>query len=396
MGAKTKILIGILLVFFVGQVFPGCTGGGSSTTSSSSSSPSPTVREYTGTASVGDFITISINATAKTISYTNVTNGESGTVSYTIDADGGYIIDDPDGNLITAFEVPGFALVLDMYNTGAGADTPALVTAFITADISKDDLKDNDYNFLQFRTNGGGMELGYVDIEADGSMDSQNYWPFGDFDSDPLTDAFFPVETDWDVDDWVDDPDGKFVSIYDPIEDETSYMFATESGLLAIDTANGSIIAFEKQPTKDFNPDWAGTYKTILYDKTVDFGDDENLIIPTIDKGDIVIDATGKLTVPDGSEFNLVPLEDYDGDLDLSPDFYDPIPVNGKLIDPCHGIFVVRNVDVDPSGTQTENVFVVFINGAMLFASFGTFDDFPEDGTEDTYMYTQGVGLKIE
>lgn len=38
------------------------------------------VRAYNGTAAVGDFLTISIDSNAQTITYQNYTNGESGTI----------------------------------------------------------------------------------------------------------------------------------------------------------------------------------------------------------------------------------------------------------------------------------------------------------------------------
>src|SRR5271170_2900143 len=66
---------------------------------------------YNGTASVGDFLTLTVDPTAQTIAYTNHTNGDTGTVPYTVNSDGSYAIADPNGNLIAAYEVPGYALV---------------------------------------------------------------------------------------------------------------------------------------------------------------------------------------------------------------------------------------------------------------------------------------------
>src|SRR5579863_3796199 len=71
--------------------------------------PPPAVRAYNGTASVGDFLTITIDSTAHTIAYKNYTNGQMGTVPYTVNSDGTYTITDPDGNLLSAYEVPGTA-----------------------------------------------------------------------------------------------------------------------------------------------------------------------------------------------------------------------------------------------------------------------------------------------
>ena len=57
------------------------------------------IRNYSGTASVGDFLTISINSTANTITYKNYTNGDTGTVPYIVNANGTYAITDPERKL---------------------------------------------------------------------------------------------------------------------------------------------------------------------------------------------------------------------------------------------------------------------------------------------------------
>ena len=67
------------------------------------------IRNYNGTASVGDFLTISVDSTAKTITYKNYTNSDHGTVPYTVNSDGTYTITDPNGNLLSAYEVPGWS-----------------------------------------------------------------------------------------------------------------------------------------------------------------------------------------------------------------------------------------------------------------------------------------------
>src|ERR1700676_4282551 len=71
---------------------------------------SPASRVYHGTASVGDFMTITVDSGAQTIAYTNVSNGTSGTVPYTVNSDGTYTLNDPTGNLVGAYEVPNYAL----------------------------------------------------------------------------------------------------------------------------------------------------------------------------------------------------------------------------------------------------------------------------------------------
>lgn len=48
----------------------------------------PSSRVYHGTASVGDFMTITINSGVQTIAYTDVSNGVSGSVPYTVNSGG--------------------------------------------------------------------------------------------------------------------------------------------------------------------------------------------------------------------------------------------------------------------------------------------------------------------
>jgi hypothetical protein len=96
------------------------TGCGTSTSPTSTSA----IRNYNGTASVGDFLTITINSTASTIDYTNHTNGDSGTVPYTVNNDGTYTVTDPQGNLLEAFEVPGFVLVVESAKSGPRTTRP--------------------------------------------------------------------------------------------------------------------------------------------------------------------------------------------------------------------------------------------------------------------------------
>jgi len=91
------------------------------------------VRAYNGTASVGDFLTISIDANALTITYKNYTNGETGTVPYAVNPDRTYAITDPNGNLLSAYEVPGFVLMVEAAHAGPHRDTPALITAVESA-----------------------------------------------------------------------------------------------------------------------------------------------------------------------------------------------------------------------------------------------------------------------
>jgi hypothetical protein len=60
---------------------------------------------------------------------------------------------------------------------------------------------------------------------------------------------------------------------------------------------------------------------------------------------------------------------------------------SGQLSDPCYGLFTFR---VTTSSSQ-EDVFVAFMDKAMLFSSFSANLPWASQGT---YNYFYGVGLK--
>lgn len=73
-------------------------------------------------------------------------------VSYTVNADGTYALNDPNQNLLAAYEVPNYALLLQAAKAGPNHNTLALVTAVQKSTISIGTWADHDYNYMQFRT----------------------------------------------------------------------------------------------------------------------------------------------------------------------------------------------------------------------------------------------------
>ena len=144
----------------------------------------PAARVYHGTASVGDFMTITIDSSAQTISYTDVSNSTSGTVPYTVNSNGMYTLNDPKGNLTSAYEVPNYAMVIQAAKTGPGANTLALITAVESGQISLATFEGQSYNYMQFRTASGGVDIGSVNINAQGTGTTSSYWPYGALNSD--------------------------------------------------------------------------------------------------------------------------------------------------------------------------------------------------------------------
>src|SRR5947209_15993222 len=81
--------------------------------------PQPRSRSYYGTASVGDFMNITMDSRANTITYKNLSNGDSGVVPYSLNSDGTYALNDPTGNLIAAYEIPGYAMLIAAEKAGS-------------------------------------------------------------------------------------------------------------------------------------------------------------------------------------------------------------------------------------------------------------------------------------
>jgi ribosomal protein L21E len=153
-------------------------GGGSASTTALTPTPAA-VRTYQATASVGDFLTIIVDPNTSTINYTNHTNGKTGTVAYTMAADGAYNITTPGGGLIKAYEIPGLALVANADNTGPAGNTTSLVTAILKAPVSLGWLENQTFNYMQWRTSQGGMQIGTVSINGSGNTTTSSYWPYG-------------------------------------------------------------------------------------------------------------------------------------------------------------------------------------------------------------------------
>ena len=209
----------------LGLVLVSCLLLGCSTTPSSVTPAQPAVRSYNGTASVGDSLTISINSTSLTITYKNYTNGETGTVPYTVNADGTYTVTDPSGNLLAAYEVPGFVMMIETAKSGPKEDTPALITAIESVQVQINTFAGQDFNYLQFRTANGGTEIGTITVDAQGNITHDGFSPFEVFSGNPFSGASIPATG------VQEDASGAFFTITDSGGPD-NYAFGTPSGVL--------------------------------------------------------------------------------------------------------------------------------------------------------------------
>ncbi len=338
-----------------------------------------TVRSYNGTAAVGDFLTISIDPNTHTITYENHTNGEAGTVPYTVNADGSYAITDPNGNLLSAYEVPGSVMVVEAANAGPNRDTATLITAIESVPATVQTFAGQSFNYTQFRHRDGGVEFGSVTIDTQGNI-TANSWDPGAImwtGANYFNGSTFPAAS------LQEDASGNFFTVHEQ-NGSDSTVFGTQNGLWAVDNDNGTILGLPKASTKDFNPASAGTYNATYYEKSnAQMNNNVEVGNATKGKATLTISASGAVTITDSqnntmASGTLVAVADasyiYDG-------------TSNKLSDPCYGLFTFRTT----TASSHQDVFVTFEGNAVIFSSFQTALPIQNNGT---YTYFQGVGLK--
>jgi hypothetical protein len=341
--------------------------------------PPATVRSYNGTASVGDFLTISIDSNAQTITYTNHTNGETGAVPYSVNADGSYAITDPQGNLLSAYEVPGFVMVVEAANAGPNRDTAALITAIENVPASINTFAGQNFNDFQFRHRDGGVEFGTVSIDAQGNITSNSY----DAGAVLWTPSKYFNGGTFLASSLQEDASGDFFVVHQQ-DGSDSTVFGTQNGLFAVDNNNGAILGLPKASTKNFDPSSAGSYNAIYYEKpNAQMVNNVEVGTPVQGKASITVSAAGAVTITDSqsnvmASGTLVPIAH-------TPYIYDG--TQNELSDPCYGIFTFRTT----TASLLQDVFVTFQGNAIIFSSFQTALPVQNNGT---YTYFQGVGLK--
>jgi len=367
-----------LIVFFSVLSLTSCNSNPASTTVPAVS------RIYHGAASVGDFMTLTVNATDQTISYDDLSNNTRGTVPYTLNSGGTYTLKDPTGNLLAAYELPNYALLLQAAKTGPNADTPALVMAVDSAFISMSTFEEQSYNYIQFRTRAGGVEVGSVSIGTQGTGSITSFWPYAAYHQSNQGGTSFGTGT-LDMSSAQLDPSGTFLKIPDPGNNGTyDYVFGTASGIFAVDTPNGAILGFREAGGAVFDPTVAGAYKSIYYQKTKASTSSVNLENGTSAFGDatLLVSNAGVISMTDAHGTEIVRGR-------LSPVLgtsYLYKPDMTELQDPCYGLFTFR---IATPGVSQQDVFVTFIGQAMLFASFT--ENLVQQGS---YSYFYGVALK--
>ena len=347
-------------------------------TTSKVTTPMSAVRAYNGTASVGDFLTISIDPNAQTITYKNYTNGETGTVPYTVNSNGTYAISDPNGNLLAGYEVPGFVMMIEAANAGPNSDQQALITAIESVPATIGTFAGQDFNYVQFRTAAGGTEIGTITIDAQGNVTHDGYSPFEVFAGNAFNGGSFPATS------VTEDPSGDFFQITDS-GGSNNYAFGTPSGFFAVDSGNGTILSLPKAATASFDATMAGTYTALYYEKADAQTGQGNIETGTPSEGQatITISAGGVMTITD-SQSNVMATGTLAAVADTA---YLYNGTSSELSDPMNGMFTIR---IATANTQ-QDLFVSFQGNAVVFSSFET--GLPIAGYAP-YTYFYGVGLK--
>jgi hypothetical protein len=360
----------------------------------STTNVSLTPRSYRGTSSAGGFLLITVtpaSANAGMMSYADLSNHRNGaSISYTVGSDGSYTISDPDGNLVSGYEIPGAGLVLQARKAGPVGAEDALIIAAETGQVTLDGLEGR-YNTMRFRTRRGGISVSAAQVGAH-EMTERGYSPFAAFaglKAGPS--AGFEGSTHAATEFALSQDGTYFTTATSRIDGEliTSYYTGVGQGFFLAATPDGSVIGLPQAASAVFDSGYAGTYRGLYYQKTdveAAAGGAE-IATPIVDPVEVSINPDGAVTLTDATSGGtlaagtLKPVSEarylYDG--------------NGGLADAREGMFTFR---VTMNG-MTQDFFAAFatVNGkrSMLFSSF-----WAAAGKTKTpeYNYFYGVGLK--
>jgi len=347
------------------------------------SMPTPSSRVYHGTASVGDFLTITIDSGAQTIAYTDVSNNTSGTVPYTVNSDGTYALTDPTGNLVGAYEVPNYALLIQAAKTGPNSNTPALITAVESGQISLATFEGQSYNYMQFRTAAGGMEVGSVSVTSQGLGSISSFWPYGSYNQGNQGGPFNSGTIDMSRRSSI--PPAPFSKFPSPTTNRGSIMFRYRQRNLRRRYSEWRDPRLEKGLQQKFSiPRWRGRTRPFTIRKTG--RQHRSRQRGNRDRKFRQRHVSGHERRP-GYGDGWKRQSDGAGYADPVADVSYLYGSAGQLTDPCYGVFTFRVT----GATSQQDVFVTFMGQAMLFSSFTANLPWASGGT---YNYFYGVALK--
>jgi hypothetical protein len=364
----------------LGLALAACGGG------STSGTPAAAAHDYNGTASVGDFLTVTIDRDASVVHWVNGTNGETGQAPFTVGADGALLVSVDTGQIKKAYEIPGYGVVALDPNAGPAHDRPSPVFLWEKASATKSEFKDMAVNMLQFR-NSGAFEMGCGSLSADGStLTHSGYLPEQYVSSDspfaqgvtlPLLTSPPADPTTFDGMVLFDQSDGTiyfqpYKSSLGGPDGNPGVLFRAGTSWV-IDVDNGSIFLLDAPATKNWQASNAGTYHLMGW--RVSGLSSGSAGTGSFFETTVGLDAAGTMTVndPDGGAAQVADLVPFADDTDVSG--------AGKVDLACNGLFT------NGADNAANKLVVGFVGQNIFFGSVKL-----TDGPTAEFVY--GVALK--
>lgn len=215
---------------------------------------------YKASAVIGDFIEVKIGDTSLT--YLNRTNGWSGTqVPLTMDDDG-YLHFGDDPNLLLGRHLPGSFCMFHTATAGKTSNQKAFVLGLAVRPYTEASFPRRLLNYMQFRVNNGGFEVGYINASAD-QITHRHYGPVwaGNPDGGLSEETSFAV----DATTFTLSEDRTYLSktfVEDGGESNDVTIFQTLEDDVVLDMNNGSIVAFSQRADSSLP---TGVYTGLLF-----------------------------------------------------------------------------------------------------------------------------------
>lgn len=221
--------------------------------------PTPVpARNYMVSAARGDAIHVMINPENTEMTYQNLTQAQATktTASITVGADGHVTVhDSPDFSFGTVFQ--GDYILLAATTLGPAKNELGFALGLKPKLYTAPQFPTGFLNYMQFRANNGGFEVGIIDVKAQNDITHQ-HWDHTNGFGEPTT---LPIG---DVSTFALSEDKMSISFLEQKEQQTITIFQTESNNVVLDMDNGSIYAVQADTTTSVP---AGTYKGIVYGK---------------------------------------------------------------------------------------------------------------------------------
>ena len=189
--------------------------------------------------------------------------------------------------------------MIEAANAGPNRDTLALITAVESAPATINTFAGQEFNYLQFRTAAGGMEMGTISIDTQGDIQHDGYWPFGVLSQNVFNGGSFAATS------VQEDASGDFFMVDEASGNDTA--FGTQNGFFVVDMGSGTLLGLPKAAAKSFDPTVAGTYTAIFYEKAGAQTGQGNVEsgTPSEGKATMTIGASGAMTITDSQSNTL-------------------------------------------------------------------------------------------